>query len=141
MTSPIIPILGPPLPLPLMSANVPAGFPSPAEDYVQGQLDLNDHLITRPAATYYVRATGDSMIGAGIHAGDLLIVDKAEEAVSGRVVIAAIDGELTVKRIERRGRRVLLKAENPLYPPIIFEDDDAAELVVWGVVTAVIHRP
>jgi DNA polymerase V len=127
-----------------MLARVPAGFPSPAEDYVEGQLDLNDHLIARPAATYYVRATGDSMLGAGIHPGDLLIVDRAEEAASGRVVIAAIDGELTVKRIVRRRGRVELRAENPLYPPLVFEDGDAGgstELIVWGVVTAVIHRP
>jgi DNA polymerase V len=67
-----------------MLARVPAGFPSPAENHVEGQLDLNDHLIARPAATYYVRATGDSMLGAGIHPGDLLIVDRVEEAASGR---------------------------------------------------------
>lgn len=74
----LAPLIGPALPRPLMLSSVPAGFPSPAEDYIEGQLDLNEHLVQRPAATYYVRASGESMIGAGIHPGDLLIVDRAE---------------------------------------------------------------
>src|SRR5207245_7243498 len=85
---------------PLFLVPVPAGFPSPADDYLEGRLDLNEHLIAHPAATFFFRVTGDSMIGAGIHSGDLLIVDKAEEPRDGSVVVAVLDGELTVKRIE-----------------------------------------
>lgn len=127
--------------LPLVGSRVAAGFPSPADDYIETQLDLNEHLIHRPAATFFVRTTGNSMEGAGIHSGDLLVVDRAERATSGKVVIASVDGELLVKRLVRHGRRLHLEAENPAFPPLVFEHEDATELVIWGVVTAVIHRP
>ncbi|MBW1794943.1 MAG: translesion error-prone DNA polymerase V autoproteolytic subunit [Deltaproteobacteria bacterium] len=84
---------------PLFMVPVAAGFPSPAEDYIEGKLDLNKHLIKHPAATFFVRVTGDSMVDAGIHPGDILIVDRAIEPADKKVVIAIIDGELTVKRI------------------------------------------
>ena len=116
---------------------MPAGFPSPAEDHVEGRLDLNEHLIRHPAATFFVRASGDSMLGAGIHPGDLLVVDRALEPAHGRVVIAVVDGELTVKRLEVRDGRVRLLAENDRYPPI--ELAPGVELQVWGVVTSVVH--
>src|SRR5471030_2397814 len=87
---------------PLFAARVPAGFPSPADDYIERSLDLNEHLIRHPAATFFVRASGDSMTGS-IHSGDLLVVDRSLEAADGSVVIAVIDGELTVKRLRRRG--------------------------------------
>lgn len=132
-------VFGRPLRLPLMVVRVAAGFPSPAEDYVEGQLDLNEHLIRHPAATFYVRASGDSMRGAGIHAGDLLIVDRAEPATSGRVVIASVDGELLVKRLIRQGGRIVLQAENESFAPMSFAEDEGGELRVWGVVTAVVH--
>jgi len=122
---------------PLFLATVPAGFPSPADDYIEQQLDLNRFLIRHPAATYFVKVRGDSMIEAGIHSGDLLIVDRSLEAADGRVVVAAVNGELTVKRIRISDRSVQLVAENPDYPET--EIREATEFTVWGVVTAVIH--
>ena len=123
--------------LPLYTASVSAGFPSPAEDYVEGKLDLNKHLIKHPSATFFVRVTGDSMIDAGIHDGDLLIVDRAVEPSDGAVVIAAVDGELTVKRIRKRDGKVLLVAENRRYAPMAI--GEGSQFDVWGVVTNVIH--
>lgn len=130
----------PPGGAPLMSSTVVAGFPSPAEQYVERPLDLNELLVARPAATYFVRAAGDSMEGAGIRSGDLLVVDRSLEPEDGSVVIACVDGEFTVKTF-RRGRRgggVRLEAANPAYPPIRFSGE--MELRVFGVVTAVVHR-
>ncbi len=116
---------------------ISAGFPSPAEDYLEGRLDLNQLLIRKPAATYFVRVVGDSMTGAGIHSGDLLVVDRSLEAGDGRVVIAVLNGEMTVKRLEITQKQVCLVAENPLYPAI--EVTEAMEFEVWGIVTHVIH--
>lgn len=127
----------PPLALVLYGARVAAGFPSPADDDVEGWLDLNQHLIKHPAATFFVRVSGDSMLGAGIHPGDLLVVDRALEPAHGKVVIAAVDGELTVKRLEVRDGRVRLLAENDRYPPL--ECAEGADLQIWGVVASVIH--
>ena len=129
---------GNPLELPLYLSTVPAGFPSPADDYIECKLDLNTHLIKHPAATFFVRASGDSMINAGIFSGDMLIVDKSLEASHGKIVIAAIDGELTVKRLSYQEGKVMLLAENPNYPPIDITAEQA--LVIWGVVTHVIHE-
>ena len=123
---------------PLFLSSVPAGFPSPAEDYVEGSLDLNEHLILHKEATFFVRVRGDSMAGAGIRNGDLLVVDRAREAGDGDIVIAVVDGELTVKRLYRRGGHLRLLPENPCYHPIEFKEGQ--ELVVWGVVTSFIHR-
>jgi DNA polymerase V len=117
---------------------VAAGFPSPAEDHIDKKLDLNRHLICNPAATFYVRVTGDSMIGAGIHSGDLLIVDRSLDATSGRIIIAVLHGELAVKRFCREGNRILLLAEHADCPPV--EIYDPQDLHIWGVVTVVIHR-
>jgi DNA polymerase V len=122
--------------LPLYTCPVSAGFPSPAEDYIEGKLDLNQYLIKNPVATFFVRVTGDSMVGAGIHSGDLLIVDRSLEPRDGRVVIAVVDGELLVKRIRIKRGRISLVAENPSYPPLILEEQS---FEVWGVVTNVIH--
>ena len=124
-------------PLPASLSRVSAGFPSPADDHVEGQLDLNTHLIRRPSATFFVRASGESMIGAGIHPGDLLIVDRSLEATSGKVVIAVVDGELTVKRLRLSPEGAILLPENPDFPEIRIENPDA--LTIWGVVTHVIH--
>ncbi len=123
--------------LPLYLESIAAGFPSPAADYVEGKLDLNEFLIKHPAATFIVRVTGDSMEGAGIHSQDLLVVDRSLEPVDGRIVIAVIDSELTVKRLRKKAGKIWLMAENAEYPPIPISDD--ATLVIWGVVTAVIH--
>ncbi|MBN1845601.1 MAG: translesion error-prone DNA polymerase V autoproteolytic subunit [Sedimentisphaerales bacterium] len=124
-------------PRPLYAGQVPAGFPSPADDYVEGQLDLNRHLIRHPAATYFVRVTGDSMIEAGIHSGDLLIVDRSLEPKDKDVVIANVNGELTVKRVRLRKGQVQLVAENSRYPDRTI--DTQTELEIWGVVKHVIH--
>ena len=123
---------------PLFLASVSAGFPSPAEDYIEGRLDLNRHLIKHPAATFFVRVAGDSMIDAGIHPGDILVVDRAVEPADGRVVIAVIDGELTVKRIAQRGGRLYLVADNSRYAPL--EIIEEMEFEIWGVVTTVVHH-
>jgi len=125
------------LSLPLFASRVPAGFPSPADDYIDQRLDLNDHLIDHPAATFFVRVTGDSMTGASIHDGDLLVVDRALEPVDGRIVIAAINGELTVKRLSLREGVAWLLPENPAYTPLPITE--GLDCVVWGVVTRVIH--
>ena len=122
---------------PLFLASVSAGFPSPAEDYIEGRLDLNRHLIKHPAATFFVRVAGDSMIGSGIHPGDILVVDRAVEPQDGSVIIAVLDGELTVKRITRREGRIYLVPDNCRYRPLEIIAD--MEFEVWGVVTAVIH--
>ncbi|MDD2390902.1 MAG: translesion error-prone DNA polymerase V autoproteolytic subunit, partial [Desulfobacterales bacterium] len=108
---------------PLFMVPVAAGFPSPAEDYIEGRLDLNRHLIKHPAATFFVRVTGDSMINAGIHAGDILIVDRAIEPVDKKVVIAVIDGELTVKRIRIVKGSISLIPENDQYQPIQIKEN------------------
>jgi DNA polymerase V len=123
----------------LFQQPVSAGFPSPAEDHIDQKLDLNRHFIKNPSATFYVRVNGDSMTGAGIHSGDMLIVDCSLEPVPGKVVIAVINGEHTVKRLMREGDRILLIAENAEYPPI--EISELEDLHIWGVVTLVMHQP
>ena len=124
--------------LPVFLSAVSAGFPSPAEDYLEGKLDLNDHLIPRPAATFMVRATGDSMTGVGIFSGDILIVDRSLQPKHGAIIIAVLDGELTVKRLYRRKGVIKLEAANPTYPALTLAQD--MELSCWGVVTAAIHQ-
>jgi len=126
------------LALPLLLAGVQAGFPSPADDFIDKRLDLNEHLISHPAATFFVRAVGNSMLGAGIHDGDLLVVDRAIEPSAGKVVMAAIGGELTVKRLERKGERLLLAPANSDYPS--FDVTAREDFEIWGVVTHVIHK-
>lgn len=124
--------------IPLYGSTVRAGFPSPADDYIERYLDLNQHLVKHPSATFFVTASGDSMTGAGIASGDILVVDRSLDAAHGKIVIAAINGELTVKRLSRTGNKVQLLPENNQYSPIeITEDED---LVIWGVVTHVIHQ-
>lgn len=123
--------------LPLYACSVRAGFPSPADDYIERHLDLNHHLVKHPASTFFVTASGDSMIGAGIASGDMLVVDRSLDAVHGKIVIAAVNGELTVKRLSRSNGRLQLLPENDAYQPIDLGRED--DLVIWGVVTHVIH--
>jgi DNA polymerase V len=123
--------------LPLYANKVSAGFPSPADDYLECKLDLNTHLIKHPAATFFVRVSGDSMQSAGINHGDMLIVDKSIEPVDGKIVVAAIDGELTVKRLSKKSGKIYLLPANKNYNPIVIQDQD---LIIWGVVTYVIHE-
>ncbi len=118
--------------LPLYTSRVPAGFPSPVDDHLEDAIDLNEHLVQHPAATFFVRVQGDSMIGAGIHHGDLLVIDRSLEPKLGSIVVAVIDGELTVKRLKIEDNRVWLMPENPAYPPL--EIREGMELVIWGVV-------
>jgi DNA polymerase V len=123
--------------LPLFTGKVAAGFPSPADDYIEKTLDLNELLIKKPAATFFARAQGESMLGAGIHPNDILVVDRSIDPVPGHIVICALNGELTVKRLDRENEQWQLKSENPAYADIpIYEE---LELVIWGVVTNVIH--
>lgn len=119
---------------PLFSQPVPAGFPSPADDYVECRLSLDDLLIEHREATFFVRAKGNSMIGAGIHDGDVLVVDKSLQASHGDIVIAVVDGEFTVKTLRKRGASVILHPENPRHKDIEFKEGQ--ELQIWGVVTS-----
>ena len=117
---------------------MPAGFPSPAEDHLEGKLDLNQHLIRRPAATFFVRASGESMRDAGIFDGDILVIDRSITPVAGDVVIAVLHGDLTVKRLMKAGPEAwALKAENAAFPNIPV-DEEGCE--IWGVVTNSIRR-
>jgi len=124
--------------LPLYSCAVQAGFPSPADDHIEGKLDLNKYLIKHPTATFFVRAAGDSMVNAGIHSGDILVVDRSVEAKHGKIVIAAVDGQLTVKRLHKSKKDTYLMPENDDFEPIKFEENN--EVVIWGVVTNVLHQ-
>src|SRR3989344_7338347 len=124
--------------LPFYTASISAGFPSPADDFIDTKLDLNEHLIRHPAATFFVRASGDSMIGAGIHTGDILIVDRSLDAVNNAVVIAALEGELTVKRFKKRAGHIFLLPENKEYKTIDVTHNETFS--IWGVVTYVIHK-
>jgi DNA polymerase V len=123
---------------PLFEAGVSAGFPSPAADYEEDVLDLNKHLIKHPAATFFVRAIGDSMVGASIHCGDLLVVDRSLEPKDKSVVIAIVNGELTIKRIRIKKKKITLEPENNNYSAQQINED--MEFEVWGVVTSVIHE-
>lgn len=123
--------------IPLYGHTVPAGFPSPADDYVEDRLDLNQLLVQNKSATFFLRVKGDSMIGAGINDGDIIVVDRSLEPIERAVVVAIVDGELTVKRLLYRNGIAELHAENPKYHPIQFKEGQ--ELTIWGVVTSSVH--
>nr|WP_318384846.1 translesion error-prone DNA polymerase V autoproteolytic subunit [uncultured Enterobacter sp.] len=127
----------PPLAFPLFADRASCGFPSPAQDYVEQELDLNDYCIRHRSATYYLRASGDSMADGSLFNGDLLVVDSAEKPVHGDIVVASVDGGFTVKRLQLRPRLALLPM-NAAYPAL-YPDPD--ELEIFGVVTHIIHRP
>lgn len=120
----------------LFRDSVSAGFPSPAQDFVERALDLNELCIDKPSTTYFVRATGSSMTGVGINDGDVLVVDRAINAVSGDTVIASVDGEFTVKTLNLKNG-LSLEPANPDYSSITFGDD--SEVMIFGVVTFSIH--
>jgi DNA polymerase V len=126
------------LKLPLVSASVEAGFPSPADDHLERAIDLNEELIRNPAATFLVRVKGESMRDAGIHSGDTLIVDKSVTPVDRQIVVAMIDGEFTVKRFRKTNGRIFLEAANDTFAPI--EVGENQELTIWGAVTYIIHQ-
>lgn len=123
---------------PAVAGSVVAGFPSPAEQYLEPPLDLNEYLVKRPAATFFVRVQGDSMIGAGIHHEDLLVVDRSLDPTDGAIVIACVDGDFTVKTFRRDAQGVRLEPANPNFSTLTFALGQ--ELDVFGVVTACIHR-
>lgn len=124
--------------LPFYLDRIPAGFPSPADDYLETGLDLNKLLVRNPMATFMVRVSGDSMTGAGIHDGDILVVDRSEEAAHGKIVVAAVDGEMTVKRLHLKNGQCSLLPENSAYPPLRIGPDQ--DLRVWGVVVGVVRK-
>ncbi len=126
------------LPLPLFWTAVQGGFPSPADDYIEKHLDLNELLIEHPVATFYVRVQGDSMRDAGIQSGDILVVDRALKPASGKIVVAVLDGEFTVKRFIQKNGTLYLQPENAQYPTTRVKEED--DFQVWGVVTYIIHK-
>jgi DNA polymerase V len=123
--------------LPLYSSTVAAGFPSPADDYMEGKLDLNHFLIQHPAATFFVRVSGPAMIGTFIQPNDILIVDRSLEAKAGKIVVAIVEGQFLVRRLKKFGPKLYLVTENERLPPIVVED---SEIMIWGIVTTVIHQ-
>jgi len=123
-------------------SSVQAGFPSPADDYVENVLDLNDHLVItgHQDATFIVRVSGWSMIGAGIHDGDEVVVDRAITPAEGHVVVAIVNGELTIKRLRFQKGKPVLVPENPHFKERRFEEGSSDELEIWGVATRVLHK-
>lgn len=124
--------------VPLAGVDAECGFPSPSQDYQTSEIDLNEHLMPNRWSTFLIRARGHSMIRAGIFDGDELIVDRSIRAEDGHVVIAVLDGEMTVKRLRLDAGVAVLAAENPRYPDI--EIPELADLRIWGVVTRSLHR-
>lgn len=124
--------------IPLMSHTVPAGFPSPADDHVTDSIDLNEHLITHREATFILRVSGWSMVNAGIHDGDEIIVDRALHPSHGNIVVAVVNNELTVKRLHKTATAIRLVPENPEFQDIVIGTEE--DLTIWGVVTRVLHK-
>ena len=123
---------------PMFLDSVSAGFPSPATDYMENKLDLNEYLVKHPAATFIVKANGPSMIEAGILSGDLLIVDRSVTPKNDNIVIASVFGDLTVKKLRKKGSALFLVSANNEYSSI--EVREEMECFIWGVVTYVIHK-
>ena len=123
---------------PIFLDKISAGFPSPATDYMENKLDLNEYLIKHPAATFIVKASGSSMINADIYSGDLLIVDRSLTPKNKDIVIASIFGDLTVKKLRKKGKLFFLLSANNEYPSIEIKEE--MECFIWGVVTYVIHK-
>lgn len=124
--------------IPLVESSIKAGFPSPADDYMQRAIDLNEELIQNPSATFFVRVNGDSMRDAGICHGDTLVVDRSLEAISGSVIVALLNGEFTVKYLRKKCGGISLEAAHPDYRPIKINEGD--DFQVWGVVSNAIHH-
>lgn len=124
--------------IPLFCTGVQAGFPSPADDHIEQQLDLNELMIQHPAATFFVRVEGDSMRDAGILSGDILVVDRSLEPTHGKIAIAIVNGEFTVKRIRLSKEGLYLVPENEAFPVIKISPE--SDFQIWGVVTYVIHK-
>lgn len=124
--------------IPLYLERIAAGFPSPADDYLEARLDLNQYLVRNPAATFMVRVSGDSMTGAGIMDGAMLVVDRSIPATHGKIVVAVLDGDLTVKRLYQKNGVTRLDPENSAFKPLILREGQ--DLHVWGVVTGMVRK-
>lgn len=124
--------------VPLFLSPVSAGFPSPAEDVIDRNLDLHEYLIKHPAATYFVRVVGDSMLNAGIHHGDILVVDRSIKPESEHIVVASLNGDFTVKHLVCEHKRVFLEPDNPRYTRLEVTTNE--DFTIWGVVTGVIRK-
>ncbi len=124
--------------IPLYNYSISAGFPSPADDHLEKNLDLNEYLIKNPTSTFFVRVQGDSMVGAGINSNDILIVDRSLEISNGKIIIAVLYGELTVKRLRLSKNEMWLDADNNKFDPIKVTEE--MNFHVWGIATNVIHK-
>lgn len=122
---------------PIATGRSAAGFPSPADEYMAPNLDLNDHLVQQPAATFFMRVSGQDLPDAAIHNGDMLIVDRSLTPRSGRLVIAILDGQMVIRRFKHQGDKTLLTSDNPEIKPIDISDDP--DIYLWGTVTTIIH--
>ena len=126
------------LQIPFYDSLLSAGFPSPADDFMENKIDLNDKLISHPNSTFLVRVEGQSMVNAGISTGDVVIVDKSLEAKDGQIVVAVLEGDFTLKRLHMKDEQITLRPENPSYPEIKITEDTNFE--IWGVVTWIIKK-
>jgi DNA polymerase V len=134
-----VPLASPPrLALPLDTVKISAGFPSPAADYEESRLDINEYLVRNPVSTFFFPVQGDSMEGAEIFDGDILVVDKSVRPCHGHIIVAFVDGLRLVKRLYRRGGRMALEAENPKYPPLVLTEE--MDCLIWGVVVGKFRR-
>lgn len=124
--------------IPLFASAISAGFPGIVEEVVDKRLDINELLVKNPEATYFLRVSGDSMVNAGIFNGDILVVDRSQNARSGDIIIASLNGEFTVKRLDEKGGRFSLLPENPRYSALAIKESD--DFLFWGKVMYVIHR-
>ena len=122
----------------LYATSISAGFPSPAEDHIDVSLNLNDYLVKHPSSTFYIYVKGDSMVGAGIYDGDLMVIDRSLEPRSNGVVLAVIDGEFTVKKFYKKNNQIYLLPNNKNYKPIHIKEH--MDFQIWGVVTHSIHH-
>ncbi|WP_276497903.1 LexA family protein [Pontibacter litorisediminis] len=125
--------------LPLFASYVSAGFPSPADDYLEGRIDLGKYLVQNPTSTFMMRVKGNSMVDANIHDGDILVIDKSLKASDGVPVVCFLDGEFTVKTFKKEGNKAYLMPANPAYTPI--EVTEEMDMRVWGVVVWILHKP
>tara|TARA_Y100001001_G_scaffold25155_1_gene21128 strand:- start:1635 stop:2039 length:405 start_codon:yes stop_codon:yes gene_type:complete len=130
--------MGNPLGLPYFDGGISAGFPSPADDFKEDRISLDRELVNDPEATFFARVNGDSMQGAGMDDGDLLVIDKSIEAYDGCIAVCFVDGDFTVKRIKKQKDHIELLPENPKYRPIRITEEN--NLVIWGVVTNIVKR-
>ena len=122
----------------LAEEGISAGFPSPADDFKETRISLDRELVKNKEATFYARVSGDSMVGAGLDDGDLLVIDRSKDPVNGKIAICLIDGEFTVKRIKKEKNKLYLMPENKNYKPIELKEEN--ELIIWGVVEYVIKK-